>query len=163
MLKKEYEKVVKKKELEDFIRRFSANVAKSKQATSRRKMLSNLDLEEIKPSSRKYPGITFHQERDAGNQVLTLDSLNKKSKESFEYCMFSIELLLYVVDLNIFINELCKIRNNIYLDVNVKIKLLHLKLRKLKSLNHFLVKKCISSKYLKLLDIVGEINLNNLI
>ena len=69
----------KKKELMDFISRFSANAAKSKQATSRRKMLSNLDLEEIKPSSRKYPGITFHQERDAGNQVLTLDSLNKKS------------------------------------------------------------------------------------
>jgi len=95
--------------------------------------------------------------------VLRSPHVNKKSKESFEYCMFSIELLLYVVDLNIFINELCKIRNNIYLDVNVKIKLLHLKLRKLKSLNHFLVKKCISSKYLKLLDIVGEINLNNLI
>jgi len=93
--------------------------------------------------------------------VLRSPHVNKKSKESFEYCMFSIELLLYVVDLNIFINELCKIRNNIYLDVNVKIKLLHLKLRKLKSLNHFLVKKCISSKYLKLLDIVGEINLNN--
>ena len=95
--------------------------------------------------------------------VLRSPHVNKKSKESFEYCMFSIELLLYVVDLNIFINELCKIRNNIFLDVNVKIKLLHLKLRKLKSLNHFLVKKCISSKYLKLLDIVGEINLNNLI
>jgi hypothetical protein len=93
--------------------------------------------------------------------VLRSPHVNKKSKESFEYCMFSIELLLYVVDLNIFINELCKIRNNIFLDVNVKIKLLHLKLRKLKSLNHFLVKKCISSKYLKLLDIVGEINLNN--
>lgn len=95
--------------------------------------------------------------------VLRSPHVNKKSKESFEYCLFSIELLLYVVDLNIFINELCKIRNNIFLDVNVKIKLLHLKLRKLKSLNHFLVKKCISSKYLKLLDIVGEINLNNLI
>ena len=93
--------------------------------------------------------------------VLRSPHVNKKSKESFEYCMFSIELLLYVVDLNIFINELCKIRNNIFLDVNVKIKLLHLKLRKLKSLNHFLVKKCISSKYLKLLDIVGETNLNN--
>lgn len=59
----------KKKELMEFISRFSANAAKSKQATSRRKMLDNLDLEEIKPSSRRYPGITFHQERDAGNQI----------------------------------------------------------------------------------------------
>ena len=67
----------KKKELLDFISRFSANAAKSKQATSRRKMLTNLDLEEIKPSSRKYPGITFHQDRDAGNQILTINDLSK--------------------------------------------------------------------------------------
>jgi ATPase subunit of ABC transporter with duplicated ATPase domains len=67
----------KKKELMEFISRFSANAAKSKQATSRRKMLDNLDLEEIKPSSRRYPGITFHQERDAGNQILSLDNLSK--------------------------------------------------------------------------------------
>ncbi len=67
----------KKKELMDFISRFSANAAKSKQATSRRKMLTNLDLEEIKPSSRKYPGITFHQDRDAGNQILSIDNLSK--------------------------------------------------------------------------------------
>ena len=67
----------KKKELMEFISRFSANAAKSKQATSRRKMLDNLDLEEIKPSSRRYPGITFHQERDAGNQILSLENLSK--------------------------------------------------------------------------------------
>ncbi len=67
----------KKKELMYFISRFSANAAKSKQATSRRKMLDNLDLEEIKPSSRRYPGITFHQERDAGNQLLSIDNLSK--------------------------------------------------------------------------------------
>ena len=67
----------KKKELMEFISRFSANAAKSKQATSRRKMLDNLDLEEIKPSSRRYPGITFHQERDAGNQILSIDNLSK--------------------------------------------------------------------------------------
>ncbi|MBU3658879.1 MAG: ATP-binding cassette domain-containing protein [Flavobacteriales bacterium] len=67
----------KKKELMDFISRFSANAAKSKQATSRRKMLTNLDLEEIKPSSRKYPGITFHQDRDAGNQILSISDLSK--------------------------------------------------------------------------------------
>ncbi len=67
----------KKKELMDFISRFSANASKSKQATSRRKMLDNLNIEEIQPSSRKYPGITFHQERDAGNQVLSIDNLSK--------------------------------------------------------------------------------------
>jgi len=71
----------KKKELLAFIARFSANAAKSKQATSRRKMLDNLDLEEIKPSSRKYPGITFHQERDAGNQVLSISNLKKSVTE----------------------------------------------------------------------------------
>lgn len=68
----------KKKELTDFIARFSANAAKSKQATSRRKMLDNLDISEIQPSSRKYPGITFSQEREAGNQVLNIDGLSKE-------------------------------------------------------------------------------------
>ncbi len=67
----------KKKELMDFISRFSANASKSKQATSRRKMLDNLNIEEIQPSSRKYPGITFHQERDAGNQILSISGLSK--------------------------------------------------------------------------------------
>lgn len=69
----------KKKELMEFISRFSANAAKSKQATSRRKMLDNLDIEEIQPSSRKYPGITFHQEREAGNQILNVDNLSASS------------------------------------------------------------------------------------
>ncbi len=73
----------KKKELMEFIARFSANAAKSKQATSRRKMLDNLDLEEIQPSSRKYPGITFHQERDAGNQILSIDGLAKSFDGKF--------------------------------------------------------------------------------
>jgi ATPase subunit of ABC transporter with duplicated ATPase domains len=67
----------KKKELQDFISRFSANASKSKQATSRRKMLDKLDLDEIQPSSRRYPGITFHQERDAGNQILSVEGLSK--------------------------------------------------------------------------------------
>ena len=67
----------------EFISRFSANAAKSKQATSRRKMLDNLDLEEIQPSSRKYPGITFHQERDAGNQILSIDGLAKSADGKF--------------------------------------------------------------------------------
>ena len=73
----------KKKELLEFIARFSANAAKSKQATSRRKMLSNLDLEQIQPSSRKYPGITFSQERDAGNQILNIDGLSKSVDGKF--------------------------------------------------------------------------------
>ena len=67
----------KKKELQDFIARFSANAAKSKQATSRRKMIANLDISEIQASSRKYPGITFSQEREAGNQILNVDGLSK--------------------------------------------------------------------------------------
>ena len=71
----------KKKELMEFISRFSANAAKSKQATSRRKMLDNLDIEEIKPSSRKYPGITFHQERDAGNQIISISNLKSSTPE----------------------------------------------------------------------------------
>jgi ATPase subunit of ABC transporter with duplicated ATPase domains len=74
----------KKKELMEFIARFSANAAKSKQATSRRKMLDNLDLEEIKPSSRRYPGITFHQDREAGNQILTIENLSKKTDEGVQ-------------------------------------------------------------------------------
>ena len=66
----------KKKELEEFIARFSANVAKSKQATSRKKMIERLDIEEIKPSSRRYPAIIFDQERDAGDQILSVDNLS---------------------------------------------------------------------------------------
>ncbi len=66
----------KKKELLEFIQRFSANVAKSKQATSRRKMLEKLNIEEIKPSTRKYPGIFFIQEREAGDQVLSVESMS---------------------------------------------------------------------------------------
>ena len=67
----------KKKELEEFIRRFSANVAKSKQTTSRKKMLEKLNIEEIKPSSRKYPGIIFTPEREPGNQILEVSGLSK--------------------------------------------------------------------------------------
>ncbi len=67
----------KKKELQEFISRFSANASKSKQATSRRKLIDKLDIEEIQPSSRRYPGITFHQDRDAGNQILTVNGLSK--------------------------------------------------------------------------------------
>lgn len=65
----------KKQELEEFIRRFSANVAKSKQATSRKKMISKLNISEIKPSSRRYPAIIFDQERGAGDQILNIVNL----------------------------------------------------------------------------------------
>ena len=71
----------KKKDLEEFIRRFSANVAKSKQTTSRKKMLEKLNVEEIKPSSRKYPGIIFTPEREPGNQILEVSGLSKKTEE----------------------------------------------------------------------------------
>ena len=67
----------KKKELEEFIRRFSANVAKSKQTTSRKKMLEKLNIEEIKPSSRKYPGIIFTPDREPGNKTLEVEGLSK--------------------------------------------------------------------------------------
>lgn len=67
----------KRKELQDFISRFSANASKSKQATSRRKLLEKLTLEDIKPSSRKYPGIIFEQERQAGDQILHINGLSK--------------------------------------------------------------------------------------
>ncbi|MDI9309348.1 MAG: ATP-binding cassette domain-containing protein [Limnohabitans sp.] len=66
----------KKAELEEFIRRFSANVAKSKQATSRKKMIEKLNISDIKPSSRRYPAIIFDQEREAGDQILNIQNLS---------------------------------------------------------------------------------------
>lgn len=71
----------KKKELEEFIRRFSANVAKSKQTTSRKKMLDKLNVDEIKPSSRKYPGIIFTPDREPGNQILEVSGLRAVTDE----------------------------------------------------------------------------------
>lgn len=65
----------KKKELEEFIRRFSANVAKSKQATSRKKMIEKLNISDIKPSSRRYPAIIFERDREAGDQILNIEHL----------------------------------------------------------------------------------------
>lgn len=69
----------KKKELEEFIARFSANVAKSKQATSRKKMIDKLNIEDIRPSSRRYPAIIFEQEREAGDQILNVENLAAKA------------------------------------------------------------------------------------
>lgn len=66
----------KKKELQEFIARFSANVAKSKQATSRKKMIEKLNIEDIKPSSRRYPAIIFEREREAGDQILNVENLS---------------------------------------------------------------------------------------
>jgi len=71
----------KKKELEEFIRRFSANVAKSKQATSRKKMLEKLNIDEIQPSTRKYPGIIFSPDREPGNMVLEISGLGKTADD----------------------------------------------------------------------------------
>ena len=82
----------KKKELEEFIRRFSANVAKSKQATSRKKMIDKLNIADIKPSSRRYPAIIFDQEREAGDQILHIENLSKSIDG---------ELLFGKIDLNL--------------------------------------------------------------
>ncbi len=84
----------KKKQLEEFIRRFSANVAKSKQTTSRKKMLEKLNVEEIKPSSRKYPGIIFQMDRDPGNQILEVEGLKAVEEDGtvlFDNVNFTVE------------------------------------------------------------------------
>lgn len=82
----------KRAELEEFIRRFSANVAKSKQATSRKKMLDKLKVDDIKPSSRRYPAIIFEQEREAGDQILNIENLSYS---------FDGETLFKNIDLNV--------------------------------------------------------------
>ena len=82
----------KKKELEEFIRRFSANVAKSKQATSRKKMIEKLNVEDIKPSSRRYPAIIFERDREAGDQILHIEGLSKEFEE---------EKLFHNIDINL--------------------------------------------------------------
>lgn len=84
----------KKKQLEEFIRRFSANVAKSRQTTSRKKMLERLNVEEIRPSSRKYPGIIFQMEREPGNQILEVENLKAVDADGtvlFDNVNFNIE------------------------------------------------------------------------
>ncbi len=84
----------KRKELEEFIRRFSANVAKSKQTTSRKKMLEKLNVEEIKPSTRKYPGIIFQMDREPGNQILEVEGLKAVAEDGtvlFQDVSFTVE------------------------------------------------------------------------
>lgn len=83
----------KAKELQEFIQRFSANVAKSKQATSRKKMLEKLKIDDIKPSSRRYPAIIFDREREAGDQILQVDKLKAYSEDG--------DLLFQKVDMNL--------------------------------------------------------------
>jgi ATPase subunit of ABC transporter with duplicated ATPase domains len=84
----------KKKQLEEFIRRFSANVAKSRQTTSRKKMLEKLNIEEIQPSTRKYPGIIFKMEREPGNQILEVNNLKATAEDGtllFKSLNFSVQ------------------------------------------------------------------------
>ena len=84
----------KRKELEEFIRRFSANVAKSKQTTSRKKMLEKLNVDDIQPSSRKYPGIIFTPEREPGNQILEVSGLKATTDDGevlFDDVNFNVE------------------------------------------------------------------------
>ena len=84
----------KRKELEEFIRRFSANVAKSRQTTSRKKMLEKLNVEEIKPSTRKYPGIIFQMEREPGNQILEVKDMKAVADDGtvlFDKLSFNVE------------------------------------------------------------------------
>lgn len=84
----------KRKELEEFIRRFSANVAKSRQTTSRKKMLEKLNVEEIKPSTRRYPGIIFQIEREPGNQILEVADLKAETDDGivlFDHLNFTVE------------------------------------------------------------------------
>ncbi len=94
----------KKKELEDFIARFSANASKSKQATSRKKMLDSLNIEDIKPSSRRYPAIIFNSERDAGDQILNAENLSYSDSSSvlFDNVSFNLnkgeKVILYSKD-----------------------------------------------------------------
>ncbi len=110
----------KKKELQEFISRFSANVAKSKQATSRKKMIEKLNIEEIKPSSRRYPGIIFDLEREAGDQILNIEKLAFK---------FDGDLLFDKVNLNlsksdkvIFISKDTRAVNNFFDIISNRIK-----------------------------------------
>lgn len=82
----------KKKELEEFIARFSANVAKSKQATSRKKMIDKLNIEDIRPSSRRYPAIIFEQEREAGDQILNVENLAAEADGKYLFSGIDINL-----------------------------------------------------------------------
>ncbi len=102
----------KKKELQEFISRFSANVAKSKQATSRKKMIEKLNIEEIKPSSRRYPGIIFEMEREAGDQILNIENLSLKLEN--EILFEKVNLNFSKSDKAIFISKDTRAINNFF-------------------------------------------------
>lgn len=109
--KKKEEKI---KELQDFIARFSANASKSKQATSRKKMLDKINLEDIQPSSRKYPFVGFKPEREAGNDILTVDGITKtidgeKVLDNVSFIMSKDDKIAFVGDNEIAITTLFKI------------------------------------------------------
>ncbi|MBT5012473.1 MAG: ATP-binding cassette domain-containing protein [Flavobacteriaceae bacterium] len=107
----------KKKELENFIARFSANASKSKQATSRKKMLDNLNIEDIKPSSRRYPAIIYTSEREAGDQILSVENLSFSDSSSilFDKINFNLnkgdKVVLYSKDTRA-TTAFCEILNN---------------------------------------------------
>ena len=107
----------KKKELENFIARFSANASKSKQATSRKKMLNNLNIEDIKPSSRRYPAIIYTSEREAGDQILSVENLSFSDSSSilFDKINFNLnkgdKVVLYSKDTRA-TTAFCEILNN---------------------------------------------------
>ncbi|HIF83962.1 MAG TPA: ATP-binding cassette domain-containing protein [Flavobacteriaceae bacterium] len=107
----------KKKELENFIARFSANASKSRQATSRKKMLDNLNIEDIKPSSRRYPAIIYTSEREAGDQILSVENLSFSDSSSilFDKINFNLnkgdKVVLYSKDTRA-TTAFCEILNN---------------------------------------------------
>ncbi len=105
----------KKKELLEFIARFSANVAKSRQATARKKMLEKLNIEDIQPSTRKYPGIIIKQNREVGDQILTLENLSLKA-ESGEYLFSKVSFTIRKGDKIAFVS-----RNTLALNMLFKV------------------------------------------
>ena len=122
-----------------------------------------IELEELDSLSNQIIEEQYNKNRTTSIANLSLKSIskniNKKSKESFDFSVFRINILLYVFDINMFIYLLNKIKNNILIDTNIKILLFYCNKLRLKKLNILLLNNFINCKYLKLLDIVGEINL----
>ncbi|MFN6039905.1 MAG: ABC-F family ATP-binding cassette domain-containing protein [Bacteroidota bacterium] len=107
----------KRSELQDFVRRFSANASKSRQATSRKKLLEKLTVEEIPPSTRRYPGIIFKQEREAGDQILHIENLSKSNSDGLLFSKANINVqkgdkIAFVAKNHLAITSLFNILNN---------------------------------------------------
>jgi hypothetical protein len=115
-------------------------------------------------NNNKYVYILKQSAKKKKKKITVLKSphINKKAKDSFAFYIFRINILLYVSNINVFIHLINKIKYNILLDTKIKI-LLYSKSIILKKLNVFLIKNCMSSKYIKLLDIVGEMNLKKIL